>query len=398
MRVALLPSAYAPAVGGIEELTRRLADHLQSGGDEVEVWTIRHPANLPADEMVEDVRVRRFSLPLPAARPRHIAHFAATVGPAFRAMSLACAQYRPDLLHVQGFSANGAYAAAVARHRRLPLMITLQGETIMDDNDIYEKSMTLRAALRHALGRADAVTGCSRFVLDDAARRFGLPLRDAIVVPNGVEVAGDGAPRALDLPFPRFVLGLGRLVRKKGFDLLIDAFSQLAPHHPHLGLVVAGEGPARLELTRQVRALGLVGRVALPGSLDRTGVAWAMANAEVFVLPSRVEPFGIVVLEALRAGRPVVVSSRGGAQEIVRDRQEGLVVDPLDTAALVGAIAELLDDRQWAKELAGAASRRVHAFAWQEVADQYREIYGGVCGRTIEPTGKRKNQTRTAPF
>ena len=70
MRIALLPSAYAPSVGGVEELTRRLAGRLVTAGDEVEIWTIRHPAGLPADELVDGLRVRRFVLPMPARLPR----------------------------------------------------------------------------------------------------------------------------------------------------------------------------------------------------------------------------------------------------------------------------------------------------------------------------------------
>lgn len=375
MRIALLPSAYAPAVGGIEELTRRLADRLQSGGDEVEVWTIRHPATLPAKEMLDGVSVRRFTMPLPAGRPGHMAHFAATVGPAFQAASLACAQYRPDLLHVQGFSANGVYAAAVARRRHLPLVITLQGETVMDDNDIYERSLSLRVALRIALRRADAVTANSQFVLNDTVRRFGLAPGRGVVIPNGVELSGDAPGQHLDLPFERFVLGLGRVVPKKGFDLLLEAFSRLAADHPDVGLVIAGDGRARPELVHRAAALGLAHRVHLPGSLDRGGVAWAMANAALFVLPSRVEPFGIVVLEALRAGRPVVVSRHGGAPEIVRHGREGLVVDPFDAAALAGAISRLLDSPEEAADLADAGRARVAEFSWERVAANYRDTY-----------------------
>ena len=73
MRIALLPSAYAPSVGGVEELTRRLAGRLVAGGDQVEIWTIRHLASMPADELIDGLRVRRFTLPMPRA---HVATLA----------------------------------------------------------------------------------------------------------------------------------------------------------------------------------------------------------------------------------------------------------------------------------------------------------------------------------
>jgi glycogen synthase len=379
VRVALLPSAYAPSVGGVEELTRRLAGRLVAAGDQVEVWTIRHPGTLPADEVVDGLRVRRFGLPLPRAHPAALARFP---GPAWRALLAlwrAAAEFRPDLLHVQCFSANGLYAVALAACRRLPLVVSLQGEAFMDDHDVYERSTVLRAGLRLALRRADAVTACSRFTLDDAVERFGLRPGRGLVVPNGVETAGDGGPpRPLPVPFDRFVLGLGRIVAKKGFDLLVDAFARLAPQRPGLGLVLAGDGPARAGLAARAARLGIADRVHLPGKLGRAEIAWVMGAADVFVLPSRVEPFGIVVLEALRAGRPVVASARGGAGEIVRHEREGLLADPLDGAQLAGAIARLLDDRDLARRLAQAGRERVARFDWSAVADGYRNIYRSV--------------------
>lgn len=370
MRIALFPSAYAPWVGGVEELTRRLAIELTNGGDEVEIWTLRHPTTLPAQEEVGGLRVRRFELPLPGLRtplPR-----GALAG--MRALRRAAAEFRPDVVHVQCFSANGVYASALDA----PLVVSLQGETVMDDRDVYDRSLTLRLGLRFGLRRAKAVTACSSFVLADAYRRFGLPEGRGRVVPNGVDLAGDAVLTPLSVPFDRFVLGLGRVVRKKGFDLLLDAFARLAPQRPGLGLVVGGDGPERDALAERVRELGLEDRVLLPGSLSRAQVAWAMANADVFVLPSRVEPFGIVVLEALRARKPVVVSAHGGATEIVRDEREGLVADPFDADALAAAIARTLEESALRERLTRAGEARVRAYDWPLVADRYRSIYRSI--------------------
>jgi glycogen(starch) synthase len=374
MRVALFPSAYAPQVGGVEELTRRLALRLRAAGDVVEVWTIRHPASLPEEEVVGGVRVRRFELPLPALRLSALG-FPLAGGRALRRLERAARDFRPDVVHVQCFSANGVYAAALGGRLGVPLVVSLQGETAMDDSDVYVRSLAMRLGLRLGLRRAAAVTACSEFALDDA-RRFGL--REGIVIPNGVETGGDASPAPLELPFDRFVLGLGRLVPKKGFDLLLEAFAHIAPRRPGLGLVIGGDGSARPGLEARAHVLGLADRVRLPGSLGRPEVTWAMANADVFVLPSRVEPFGIVVLEALRARRPVVVSSRGGAGEVVRDGREGLVVDPLDRRALAAAIERLLDEGELRERLAAAGHARAGEFDWAGIAARYRGLYGSL--------------------
>ena len=374
MRIALFPSAYAPWVGGVEELTRCLAIELRGRGEEIEVWTLRHPHTLPAREEIGGLLVRRFELPLPGANPRSLLAFPRAARAGMRDLRRAADEFRPDVVHVQCFSANGVYAAAL---RGTPLVVSLQGETVMDDRDIYDSSLALRLGLRLGLRRARAVTACSSFVLADA-RRFGLPEGRGTVVPNGVDLAGERMLAPLSVPFDRFVLGLGRVVRKKGFDLLLDAFARLAPERPGLGLVVGGDGPERDALAQRVHELGLDGRVLLPGSLSRAQVAWAMANASVFVLPSRVEPFGIVVLEALRARRPVVVSTHGGATEIARDGREGLAVDPFDPDALATAIARTLDEDVLRERLVHAGEARVRAFDWPLVADRYRAIYRSV--------------------
>lgn len=384
MRVVLLPSAYAPAVGGVEELSQRLALRLRQRGNEVEVWTIRHPSSLPALDVLNGIPVRRFAFPLPSARPMSVAAFPNRARVALGALSEDVRRLRPDVLHVQCFSAQGIYAAALAARHHIPFVVSLQGETVMDDHDIYEQSLTLRLGLRTALRRAQAVTGCSAFVLDDAVRRFGLRPGKGHVVANGVELEGDDRPRPFTVPFNRFVLTLGRAVPKKGFDLLVRAFAEIAHRNPGVGLVIGGEGPSRMDLGTLARHLGVESQVFLPGRLDRAEVAWAMSQATVFVLPSRVEPFGIVVLEAMRAGRPVVVTAHGGASEIVRHQLDGLVVNPFKATEMGAAIDLLLTDAVLADRLAAAGRRRVQAYSWQEITDQYTGLYEAVSGRDEE--------------
>lgn len=371
-----MPSAYAPAIGGVEELTRQLALHLIEQGNRVEVWTHRHPPHLPNVEEIGGVVVRRFAMPLPGASVRSLAEFATGSPIALRRLIGAKRAFRPDVLHVQCFSGNGVYAAALSKVTRTPLVVTLQGETVMDDRDIYEHSASLRLGLRAGLRQAAAVSACSAFVLDDAVRRFGLPSGRGVVVPNGVDTRADRLPEErLELPFSRFVLGLGRVVEKKGFDLLLNAFAEIARKHPGVGLVIGGQGTARVGLELQAAALGIENQVVFPGSLGRGQVAWVMRHAEVFVMPSRIEPFGIVTLEALAAGCPVIVSSQGGASEIVRAGIDGFVVNPFDRKSLVRSIETLLVDIALRERLSAYGRLRVQQFAWTAIADQYLELY-----------------------
>lgn len=372
MRIALIPSAFSPSVGGVEELTLRLAQELVRR-DHVAVWTgIPDADGRWGPDVVDGVSVVRVPMSLPAGRPASMARFALAGPQSFRTLVRLVRETRPDVLHIQCFGPNGAFASALSAATRTPLVISLQGETVMDDHDVYEHSTQLRIALRLGLRRAAVVTGCSQFTLDDA-ERFGLRQDQGVVVFNGVDTA-EREIEPVNVPQQRFVLGLGRVVKKKGFDLLLRAFAQ-SHANPSIGLVIAGPGPEVGPLRDLAEDLGLADRVFLPGRVSRGRVAWLMQHAAAVVMPSRVEPFGIVALEAWFAGRPVIVTSKGGASEFVQDSVTGLVVDPHDIPALTEALDSLLCDPQFAARLGEAGRREVSNFTWEAIASKYREVY-----------------------
>jgi len=390
-RVALMPSAYPPSVGGVEELTRHLALALVAAGDEVEVWTGNPDDRDPETVEVRDgLVVRRLPMPLPATDWGAVGH-AATTGPrTLRALRRALRSFRPDVLHVQCFGPNGAYATALSRLTGVPLVITLQGETMMDDGDIFEVSRVLRASLRAGLRTAAAVTACSSFTLADAVRRFGLPEGRGVVIPNGVSLdgagqssggAGSGLAAAPD--GTPFVLALGRVVDKKGFDLLLAGYAAMDPVDRTADLVIGGSGPALEHLEAMADEAGIADRVHFVGRLTREQVAEAMAASAVFVMPSRLEPFGIVALEGWRAGTAVVATSRGGAPEFIRDGVDGMLVDPFDTPAVADVLRVLLSDADLRRSLARAGRERVVDFAWPVVAARYRDLYESVVGSSV---------------
>jgi glycogen(starch) synthase len=193
------------------------------------------------------------------------------------------------------------------------------------------------------------------------------------------------------------------VVEKKGFDLLLSAYAEIAGTHPTVDLVIGGDGAALEGLRRAAAALGVADRVRFVGRLTRKRVADAMAGATAFVMPSRLEPFGIVVLEAWRAGTAVVATNRGGPPEFVRDGLDGVLVDPFDTAAFAGALDALLDDDDRRRAIASAGLARVAAFAWPEIAGRYRALYSSVLeGDRAEPheTGEgpaRDRQDESVP-
>ena len=376
LRIVLLPSAYHPSVGGVEELTRRLAAALVDAGHDVQVWTSRSEGDDLGDRGILDgLEVLRFTFPLPRADVGALARWPLPAARVLAQLRRAARAFAPDVLHVQCFSSNGVYASALSKLLRIPLVVTLQGETVMDDRDIFTHSRVLQAGLSWGLRQATTVTACSQFTLDDAVRRFGADPAKSRVIFNGVGLTEGSETEPLDLPFDVFALAMGRVVRKKGFDLLLDACALLDDLPSTTGIVIGGDGPELEQLKAQAARLGLAERVVFPGRLQRPQVAWAMQHARCFVMPSRLEPFGIVVLEAWRAGTAVIASSIGGAPEFVKDGVTGLVVDPHDRQELADALGRLLRDRELATSLGLAGRDRVLAFDWAAIAPAYAETY-----------------------
>lgn len=378
-RIALIASSFHPHSGGVEQHVRQVAGELTRSGHVVVVWTVDRGEHL-GEQRVDGVPVHYLPCPLPARRLAAVIGLLAAAPRAIAAWWRAYRSFRPDVLHVQCFGPNGVYALILHRLSGTPLVVTSHGETFADDFGAYDESALLRASLGRALARATVVTAPSRFVLDDLRQRFGLDRGN--VVPNGVhrdESAAQGEDELPALSGP-VVLTVGRVERVKGFDLLLDAVARL--DLPDLQVVIGGDGAELENLREQTHRLGLAGRVHLPGYLSPAGVAAAMGAADVVVVPSRYEAFGIVALEAWRAGTPVIGSVHGGMGEFVTDGVDGLIVDPTDVTALAGALQRVLGDDQFATRLAGAGRERVGDYSWEAVAQSYLGLYPPVGQRS----------------
>lgn len=385
-RVALISSSYHPYPGGVEEHTRQVARELRERGVAVEVWTVDRGEHLGVRQ-VDDITVHYLPTPLPAATPGAILRFARDLGPAWRLWRHAYQGFRPDVVHVQCFGPNGLYALALARLTGVPLIVSSHGETFADEHNAFDTSWLLRSGLRRALRGAAQATACSEVVLDDLRTRFGL--RGGMVVPNGVDLAEAErlgvVPPARSGDRPPVVAAVGRLVPVKGFDLLVRAFAE-ADVPPGTRLVIGGDGQQLEPLRLLAGELG-VNTIELPGRLDRRQVLELMGEADVVAIPSRREAFGIVLLEAWRAGAAVLATDRDGPGSLVRHGVDGLSIDPQDTASFARELNTLLTDAELRGRLGHAGQQRVRQFSWQQVAQNYLSLYR----RTTSPASKENH-------
>ncbi len=375
MNVALLPSAFHPNLGGVEELSRQLALELRRQGHGVVVIANRWPRDLPPFEEIDGLPVHRMPLRWPAWGLKSEISYKLTHRRVEAQLCDLLRRERCDVLHVQCVSSNGL-AALVARERLgLPLVVTLQGELTMDFGRTFQRSPFAIQTMRRCMAEAELVTACSGKTLADGAAYFGRPFGDrGRVVFNGSQQADFGSVTPHANPRP-YLFALGRLWPEKGFDVLIRAFAHagLAASHD---LLLAGDGDERGKLTSLVAELKLADQVKLVGRADRAAVTAYFKGAELFVLPSTAdEGLPVVCAEAMAAGRAVVATRSGGTPEAVLDGETGLIVEKGDMPGLAAAIRRLVDDPALRSRLAAAGLARAPLFGWPEITRQYVACY-----------------------
>jgi glycogen(starch) synthase len=372
LRVVLAPSAYYPHVGGIEELTRQLALALGARGHHVVVLTNRWPSSALRFELLDGVDVTRLRFPLPARHPAAVARFLATSLSAAFDLVRQIRRWQPDVIHVIGAGPQSVYLAMLAPLLAAQrLVFTAQGELTFDAHGAFEHSAPLRTGLRRVLRKADVVTACSEFVMRGLAEFEGIRA-PSFVIPNGVE-PNDFADAAPEAELGPYVLGVGRLVPQKGFDVLIDAFASV--ELAELSLVLAGEGFERDRLQARARDLGIDARIRFEGVADRPRVVALLRGARVFAFPSLGEPFGIALLEAMAAGVPAVATAAGGVPEFARDGVNALLVQPGNARTLAAAIARLAFDPELCARVISGGLATAEAHAWGRIAGRYEDIY-----------------------
>jgi glycosyltransferase involved in cell wall biosynthesis len=174
----------------------------------------------------------------------------------------------------------------------------------------------------------------------------------------------------------KYLLCIAAQNEKKGIDVLIRAFSKIKEYDPAIELLLLGDGPLRKEHERMAQSMGIANRVRFLGDRGRQDVVKLLHACELFVLPSRAEPFGIAIIEAMACRKPVVATRVGGIPEIIEDGKSGLLVEPDDPDALSKAICRLLDDRAFKTHLADNGYERVRAnFLWEHAGAKYEKLF-----------------------
>jgi len=171
------------------------------------------------------------------------------------------------------------------------------------------------------------------------------------------------------------ITAVGRLTSQKGFDDLIRAYPIIRRVVPESKLLIVGDGHMRIELESIAERERVRDNTIFAGFVNDADLVGALRASDVVVVPSRFEPFGIIALEAMAAGAPLVVSRVGGLAEIVDDSVDGLKVEPNNPSAIAEATVRILSDRELATRLAAKGGEKAKMYSWENVAKKTLGTY-----------------------
>lgn len=312
-------------------MTHTLAGHLKDFGHQVRVVTNRYPRSLPAQETLDGITVQRLLFLRPNIgylRRNRADLFLASLyffPRTQRRLEKVMREFRPDVVNVHFPDYQTPYVLSLQRRFQFRLVVSLHGDDIerfvrwtTADSGASRDPESAKAArhLRSILQSADGVTACSRDLLNKAISFEPSVSAKGQVIPNGVDPDRFMKPASYHHTRP-YVFSFGRLTYKKGFDLLLDAFAKAERND--LDLIIAGEGEQRTALEAQAKALGLDRHVHFFGRATPEEVVKLLHGSLFGAVPSRSEPFGIVALETLAAGKPLLATRTGGLVELLNE-------------------------------------------------------------------------------
>ncbi len=373
--------------GGLGRVVHALAEAQAQAGDDVVVLTQAGDSD-GVDERINGVRVVR----VPPGHPYGplttdtLLEWVAALERDLVAGGLHLTQtWQPDVVHGHDWPVTHS-STAVAHRVQAPLIVTVHATESGRhqgwlpgplSHTIHDTEIRLTRA-------AERVITCSEYMGSEVSRLFGVSAERVDVIPNGIHLsewtlpAGRAASARAGIPGGDgpLVVYSGRLEWEKGVQTLIDAVPMLVRSQPDVRIVVAGRGGQSEALTAQVSRGGLDDRVTFTGWLPEETLHAVVAAADVAVVPSLYEPFGLVALEAAALGTPVVVAATGGLPEFVRDGVTGLLFPPGDPGALAEVLIRALADPDLSAQRADRARADLATtYSWAQIAQQTEQTY-----------------------
>jgi glycosyltransferase involved in cell wall biosynthesis len=378
LRILLLSWEYPPhIVGGLARHTDGLSVHLQKCGCDVHVITAQPLSNISGFMEINGVSVYRVR-PLNAMDPQ----FLNWIG----GLNLSMTQKGLELSELHSFDVIHAHdwlvgqaAQTLANMLKIPLITTIHGTEYGRNGGIHtEMQQFIHQKEIQLIQASNQLIVCSEYMRDELNALVEEVENKITIIPNGIQFEDSKEMQDLHPILlkekRKIIFSIGRFVKEKGFDLIIEAAAHM--RNDDVCFVIAGIGPLFHDYETLIKKYTLEGQVYLTGFISDIHRNQFFENCTMAVFPSRYEPFGIVALEALKYKKPVIVGETGGLKGIVKHLETGLFMSPGNAKSLVEQIEYLLTHTRDAEEMAVLGERYVNQyFSWQKIAEQTKRHY-----------------------
>lgn len=284
-----------------------------------------------------------------------------------------------DVVCIGAQDALGWLVKPLKKQTKCKVIIYVHGEEVSQ----AAHSVNAERARRGVLNSADGLIAVSSFTADLLHQKYGVPKARIALQNNGVDLNkysgsfADEARQNNNLPEGPFVFACGRLVERKGFDRLLEAWPSVVAAVPGATLVIGGRGPLEAVLKQRIAELNIGDSTQMPGWMREETLAAAYGLADVFTMSNRTMPdgdtegFGLVFLEAAAMGTPSVGGRAGGAVDAIIDGKTGILVNGNDETEISGALIKLLSDDHMRKTMAKQAQSHARSQGWQSKTEEF---------------------------
>lgn len=405
MKILMLTWEYPPRiVGGIARVVHDLSKRLIKDGHEVTVITYKE-GNVPYFEDDKGVKVYRVDNYM--INPNNFIDWIMQLNFNLlaKANEIIDKEGKFDVIHAHDWLV--AYAAKSLKNSYdIPIVATIHATEAGRNSGIHDETQRYINDTEWMLTyEANEVIVNSNYMKCELQRNFGLPFEKINVIPNGVNLTMySGIEKDYDFrrnyaaDNEKIILYAGRLVFEKGVQHLIGAMPKILQNYNDAKLVIAGKGGMYDELKAQVDFLGLGNKVYFTGYMDHKSLCKLYKCADIAVFPSTYEPFGIVALEGMLAGNPVVVSDIGGLNEIVEHGKNGMKSYAGNSNSIADSILTLLFDHKLGIEISKNAKAKVkELYNWTKIAqDTHFSYQKAICETMAERQAKQIAQEKAA--
>ncbi len=388
MKICMLTWEFPPRiVGGIARHCFGLSRALAKRNHDVHVITLEFPG-APAFEEMDGVKIHRVRIEL--GHPDFIPwtfifnHFMEKI------VANLSRDNEFDVIHIHDWL-TAPVGIASKYYLNKPLVSTVHSIEVGRAQGLHNPNSLLIDGLEWWMTyEAKKVISCSSSMKWELEHHFHLPSEKITIIPNAVDISKyqkkidkESVKRRYGIEsYERMVLFIGRLVPQKGVEYLVRAIPLILQQHRNVKFVIAGDGWSKDHLERLARSAGFGDKIRFLGFISDSDLTELTMSADVLVVPSVYEPFGIVALEGMAAGVPVVAANVGGLAEIIEHDRTGVLVYSKNFESIAWGVNRVLSDPGYSNWLVQNAKRKVReVYSWEAVAKKTIEVYEEVCER-----------------